>query len=82
MIESVKNKTETKETHIYHQGLIRILVEHQIKSKGSTWKEFLALHLTEEQKVEEKFEPIKKTRSIMNSPLNMRTRYKNNKTVS
>jgi len=38
MIESVKNKTEVKEAHIYHQGFIKILVEHQVRSKGLIWK--------------------------------------------
>lgn len=72
----MKSKTETKETHIYHQGLIRILVEHKIKSKGLAWKESLAQHQIEEKRVEEKFEQIHKTRRIMNYLLNMRTRSK------
>ena len=41
MIETMKNKTKPKEAQIYHQGLIKILVEYQVRTKGIVWKEFL-----------------------------------------
>lgn len=34
MIENAKNETRPKEAQIYHQGLIKILVEYQVKTKG------------------------------------------------
>lgn len=40
MIEHVKNKTEAKEANIYHNGLIKILVEYQVRNKGFLWKDF------------------------------------------
>ena len=76
MIEGVKNKTKAKEAHIYHQGLIKILVEHQVRSKGSIWREFLVQHHLEGQITEEIFYQMHVTRIIMNSLMYPRTRSK------
>jgi len=34
MIETAKQEQRPKATQVYHQGLIRILVEHQVRSQG------------------------------------------------
>ena len=78
MIEGVKNKTEERETNTYHQALIKILAEHQVRNKGLVWKEFLVQNHLEEQTTKEKFEQMHVTRSIMNSPMYPRTRSKKN----
>lgn len=78
MINNVKNKTEAKEANIYRHGLIRILVEYQVRNKGLLWKDFLAKLHFEEQTTgnEEKFEQLHIIRSIMHSPLYPKTRVK------
>lgn len=81
MIENVKNKTKPKEAQIYHQGLINILVEYQVKAKGVVWKEFLVQNHLEKQTIEEKYKPIQEIRSIMNSPLYPRTRSKKQQNI-
>jgi len=32
MIESIRNENKPREAQVYHQGLIKILVEHQVKT--------------------------------------------------
>lgn len=71
MIEIVKNKTEAKEANIYHCGLIKILVEYQVRNKEILWNEFLTKNHFEYQLTgnEERLEQLHVTKSIMNSPL-------------
>ena len=76
MIESVKNETKPKEAQIYHQGLIKILVKHQVRTQGITWNDFLVQNQHEEQAIEEQYKTYEETRGIMNSPLYPRTRSK------
>lgn len=58
MVETVKNETKPKGAQIYHQGIIRILVEYQVRSKGIVWKEFLFQNHHEEPTIEEQYKPI------------------------
>jgi len=53
MIEPVKNENRPKEAETYHQRLIKILVEYQIKTHGLVWREFLNQNQYEEQVIEE-----------------------------
>ena len=66
MIESINSEIKPKEAQFIHQGLIKIIVEYQMKTKGVVWKDFLTQHQFEEQIIEEKFKPVHETKSIMN----------------
>ena len=76
MIETVRHKHRPKATHIYHQGLIKILVEYQVKSRGIIWREFMTRNHFNEQvnEVQDKIE--QEDRGLMSSPLYPRTRAK------
>lgn len=79
MIEIVKNKTRAKEANVYHCGLIRILVEYQVRKNEILLNEFLSKNNFEDLLTgnEERIEKLHVTKSIMNSPLYPRTRLKN-----
>ena len=53
MKESVKNENKPKEAQVYHQRLIKILVEHQVRTQGIIWKEFLVQNQHEVRVIEE-----------------------------
>ena len=42
MIETVKHEHRPKAGQIYHHGLIKILVEYQVRSHGIVWREFMS----------------------------------------
>ena len=52
MIENVKSETKPKEAQIHNKGLIKILVEYQLKTKGVMWREFLTQHQFAEKIIE------------------------------
>jgi hypothetical protein len=57
MVRGVKSLSKTKKTSIYHQGLIKMLVIHEIKKKGISWKIFITQHLPTENKPIEGAQP-------------------------
>jgi hypothetical protein len=77
MIESVKQENRPKSAQIYHQGLIKILVEYQVKSKGLEWKEFMHKNHFTEQLIDIQDRVEQESRSMMNSPLYPMTRARN-----
>ena len=77
MIETVKQEQRPKAAQVYHQGLIRILVEHQVRSQGLEWKEFMHKNHFTEQVIEIQDRVEQETRSLMTSPLYPRTRARN-----
>jgi hypothetical protein len=54
MVRGVKSLSKTEKTSIYHQGLIKMLVLHDISKQGIIWKVLITQHLpTENKPVEE-----------------------------
>jgi hypothetical protein len=54
MVRGVKSLSKTEKTSIYHQGLIKMLVIHEIRKQGFSWKTLITQHLsTENEPVEE-----------------------------
>lgn len=45
MIESVKNENKPKEAQVYPRDLIKILVEHRVRTQGIIWKKNLVQKL-------------------------------------
>jgi len=76
MVETVKQENKPKATQVYHQGLIKILVEYQVKEKGLDWKEFMHKHHFTEHFVDIQDKVEQEDRSMMNSPFYPRTRAK------
>ena len=76
IIESIKSETKPKEAQFIHQGLIKILVDYELKVKGMVWVDFLVENKFVEQVVENKLKPIQETRNIVHSSLYPKTRSK------
>ena len=76
MIETARHENRLKSGQMYHQGLIKILVEYQVRLQGIVWREFMVKnHFTEQiTEVQEKTE--QESRGVMNSPMYPRTRAK------
>jgi hypothetical protein len=54
MVRGVKSLSKTEKTSIYHQGLIKMLVLHEIRKQRISWKVLITQHLpTENKPVEE-----------------------------
>jgi hypothetical protein len=54
MIRGVKSLSKNEKTSIYHQGLIKMLVLHEIEKQRISWKILITQHLpTEKKPVEE-----------------------------
>jgi hypothetical protein len=66
MVRGVKSLSKTEKTSIYHQGLIKMLVLHEIRRQRISWKILITQHLpTENKHVEEaKSSPKKKIRNL------------------
>jgi hypothetical protein len=63
MVRSVKSLSKTKKTNIYHQGLIKMLVLHEIRKQRIIWKILITQHLPIEKKpVEESQRAPKKNK--------------------
>jgi len=76
MIETVKHEHRPKARQIYHQGLIKILVEYQVRSQGIVWREFMSKNHFIEQVNEVQDKTKQENKGLMNSPLYPRTRAK------
>ena len=50
MVRGVKSLSKTENTSIYHQGLIKMLVIHEIRKQGFSWKTLITQHLSKENK--------------------------------
>jgi hypothetical protein len=50
MVRCVKSLSKTDKTNIYHQGLIKMLVIHEIRKQGISWKILITQHLRTENK--------------------------------
>ena len=46
MVRGVKSLYKTENTSIYHQGRIKMLVIHEIKKQGFSWKTLITQHLS------------------------------------
>ena len=68
MIETVKQEHRPKAAQIYHQGLIKILVEYQVRSQGIAWRVFMIKNRFTEQIIEAQEKIEQENRSLMNSP--------------
>jgi hypothetical protein len=54
MVRGVKSLSKTEKTIICHQGLIKMLVIHEIRKQRISWKILITQHLpTENKPVEE-----------------------------
>jgi hypothetical protein len=54
MVRGVKSISKTEKTSIYHQGLIKMLVLHELRKQRISWKTLITQHLpTENKPVEE-----------------------------
>jgi len=54
MVRGVKSLSKTQNTSIYHQGLIKMLVIHEIRKQGFSWKTLITQYLpTENEPIEE-----------------------------
>lgn len=76
MIETVKHEHRPKAGQIYHQGLIKILVEYQVRSQGIAWREFMSKNQFIEHVNEVQDNTKQENKGLMNSPLYPRTRAK------
>ena len=43
MSEKIQSNPGLKHWHVFHKGLIKILVNHQLKNMDRTWEEFLRI---------------------------------------
>jgi hypothetical protein len=50
MVRGVKSLSKTEKTSIYYQGLIKMLVLHEIRKKRISWKILITQHLSTENK--------------------------------
>jgi hypothetical protein len=50
MVRGVKSLSKTEKTIIYHQGLIKMLVLHELRKKRISWKTLITQHLSTENK--------------------------------
>jgi hypothetical protein len=57
MVRGVKSLSKTEKTSIYHQGLIKMLVIHEIRKQGFSWKTLITQHLSTENKPVEEAQP-------------------------
>lgn len=76
IIETVRHEHRPKAGQIYHQRLIKILVEYQVKSQGIVWREFMSKNqfIKQINEVQDKVE--QENRGLMSSPLYPKTRAK------
>ena len=79
MIESIKSETKPKEAQFIHQGIIKILVDYQLKVKGLVWEDFLVENKFVEQVVEKKLKPTQETRNIVHSIFILKKDQRNNR---
>jgi hypothetical protein len=45
MVRGVKSLSKTKKTSIYHKGLIKMLVLHELRKQRISWKTLITQHL-------------------------------------
>jgi hypothetical protein len=57
MVRGVKSLSKTEKTSIYHQGLIKMLVIHEIRKRGFSWKTLITQHLSPENEPVEEAQP-------------------------
>jgi len=57
MVRGVKSLSKNENTSIYHQGLIKMLVIHEIRKQGFSWKTLITQHLFTENKPIEESQP-------------------------
>jgi hypothetical protein len=50
MVRGIKYLSKTEKTNIYHQGLIKMLVLHEIRKQRISWKILITQHLPTENK--------------------------------
>jgi hypothetical protein len=50
MVRGVKSLSKTEKTSIYHQGLIKMLVLHEIRKQRISWKILITQHISIEKK--------------------------------
>jgi hypothetical protein len=63
MVRGVKSISKTEKTSIYHQGLIKMLVLHELRKQRISWKNLITQHLpTENKHVEETHHDPKKNK--------------------
>lgn len=48
MVRGIKSTSKKVETNIYHHGLIKLLITHEIRKQGSSWKNLLRHNFTSE----------------------------------
>jgi hypothetical protein len=63
MVRGVKSISKIEKTSIYHQGLIKMLVLHELRKQRISWKTLITQHLpTENKLVEETQHVLKKNK--------------------
>lgn len=82
MIETVRHGLKPKATQIYHQGLIKILVEYQVRSQGIVWREFMTRNQFNEWVNEVQNKVEQENRGLMSSPLYPMTRAKQQNSIA
>ena len=55
MSKTIQKQKGNEDKSLYHFGLIKILIEHELQRRGKTWKEFLAANQIKDE--EDKEEP-------------------------
>jgi hypothetical protein len=50
MSMSIQNQTRNEEKNLYHYGLIKMLIVHQLQEHGITWEQFLLINRFIEEK--------------------------------
>ena len=62
MATNVQKKVESIETTLYHNGLVKILVEFHLRIVGDTWEEFLVRNFFQDAPELSEGSPVKKSR--------------------
>jgi hypothetical protein len=57
MVRGVKSLSKTEKTSMYHQGLIKMLVIHEIRKQGFSWKTLITQHLSTKNELVEEAQP-------------------------
>jgi hypothetical protein len=53
IVRGVKYASKKLETSVYHNGLVKLLVVHELRKRRNSWKRFLTEYFGQERKKEE-----------------------------
>jgi hypothetical protein len=49
MVRGVKFSSKKPKTNLYHHGLMKLLVVHELRKRGNSWKKLLTENIAQEE---------------------------------